>query len=91
MEFGTKPITHFLINITEHGSEVQKRFPINAVEYVDSLEDVVSSDGTVIGYQVGMRVTDLKQKKTYGIKVAAESSIGVGLFTSPVYLKLCEL
>ena len=94
VEFGTKPITHFLINITEteYGPEVQKRFPVDSVEYVDSLEDVVSSDGTVIGYQVEMLVTDLKEKEVYRIEVAAESSIGVGLFSFPLYnVKLGKL
>ena len=93
VEFGTKPITHFLINITEtiYGPEVQKRFPVNSVEYVDSLQDVVSSDGTVIGYRVEVLVTDLKEKEVYRIEVAAESSIGVGLF-SPLYnVKLGKL
>ena len=58
---------------------------MDSVEYVDSLEDVISSDGTVIGYQVEMLVTDLKEKEVYRIEVAAESSIGVGLFSFPLY------
>ena len=83
MEFGTKPITHFLLNITKttSGAEVQKRFPVDAVKYIDSLEDIVSSEGTVIGYRVVMVVTGLKEREVYQFQVAAESSIGVGEFS----------
>ena len=64
MEFGTKPITYFLLNITEtkSGAEIQKRFPVDAVKYIDSLEDIMSSEGTVIGYRVVMVVTGLKER-----------------------------
>ena len=85
MEFGTEPITHFLLNITgtKSETEVQKRFPIDAVKYVDSLEDVVSSEGTVVGYQVEVVVTGLEEREVYHFEVAAESGIGVGEFSEP--------
>ena len=85
MEFGTEPITHFLLNITEakSGAEVQKRFPVDAVKYIDSLEDIINSEGIVIGYQVAMVVTGLKEREMYQFEVAAESSIGLGEFSEP--------
>jgi hypothetical protein len=85
VEFGTEPITHFLLNITgtKAETEVQKRFPVDAVKYVDSLEDIVSSEGIVIGYRVEMVLTGLKEREVYQFEVAAESSIGVGEFSEP--------
>ena len=84
VEFGTEPITHFLLNITgtKAETEVQKRFPVDAVKYIDSLEDI-SSEGSVIGYQVEIVVTGLKEREVYQFEVAAESSIGAGEFSEP--------
>lgn len=85
VEFGTEPITHFLLNITgtKAGTEVQKRFLVDAVKYIDSLEDIVSSEGSVIGYQVEIVVTGLEEREVYQFEVAAESSIGAGEFSEP--------
>lgn len=85
MEFGTEPITHFLLNITGtiYGTEIQKRFPISAVKYIDSLEDIVDYRGDVIGYNVEFVVTGLKERELYQFEVAAESSVGVGEFSEP--------
>ena len=84
VEFGTEPITHFLLNITgtKSGAELQKRFPISAVKYIDSLKSIIC-EGVVIGYEVEMVVTGLKEREMYQFEVAAESSIGVGKFSEP--------
>ena len=86
VEFGTEPITHFLLNITGTISEteMQKRFPISAIKYIDSLEDIVDYRGDVIGYNVEIVVTGLKLRELYQFEVAAESSIGVGEFSEPL-------
>ena len=52
----------------------QKRFPVDAVKYIDSLEDIISSEGGVIGYQVEIVVTGLEEREVYQFEVAAESS-----------------
>ena len=85
VESGTQPITHFLLNITvtKSGAELQKRFPIDEIKYIDSLKDVVNPEGDLIGYDVEMVVTGLKEREVYQFEVAAESSIGVGEFSEP--------
>ena len=86
VEFGTGPITHFLLNITGAISEteIQKRFSISAVKYIDSLEDIVDYRGDVIGYNIEIIVSGLKLRELYQFEVAAESSIGVGEFGEPL-------
>ena len=43
----------------------------------------MNTEGDVIGYDVEMVVTGLKEREVYQFEVAAESSIGVGEFSEP--------
>ena len=85
VEFGTQPITYFLLNVTqsETGSELQKRFGLDETKYIDSLTEKRDSLGSVMGYAVEMFVTGLKERTVYEFEVAAASSVGVGEFSEP--------
>ena len=85
VEFGTQPITYFLLNVTqsETGSELQKRFGLDERKYIDSLTEKRDHQGVVIGYTVAMFVTGLRERTMYEFEVAAASSIGVGEFSEP--------
>lgn len=43
----------------------------------------MDDEGPVIGYNVEVVVTGLKERELYQFEVAAESSIGVGEFSEP--------
>lgn len=85
VEFGTQPITYFLLNVTQTktGNELQKRFGLDEKKYIDSLTEEIDSLGVVVGYTVEMFVTGLKERTVYEFEVAAGSAIGVGEFSEP--------
>ena len=86
VEFGSQPITHFYLNVTQSdsGSELQKTFSIEERKYVESLtEKTDEATGVTIGYDVVMFVTGLSERERYEFEVAAESSIGMGEFSEP--------
>ena len=86
VEFGSQPITHFYLNVTQSdsGSELQKTFSIEERKYVESLtEKTDEATGVTIGYDVVMFVTGLSEREKYEFEVAAESSIGMGEFSEP--------
>ena len=82
MEFGTHPITCFLINITESKSRGESQIAVET-QHVNSLIDVVNARGDTIGYTVVMFVTGLSERKRYEFEVAANSSVGMGEFSEP--------
>ena len=79
MEFGSQPITHFLVNITQSNSrtESQKRFSLDETKYIESL----NSEGVTTGYDVEIVITGLKERVAYEFEVATEFLIGVGEFS----------
>lgn len=85
VEFGTRPITYFLLNVTqsETGTELQKRFGLDERKYIDSLTEKTDNLGIVTGYAVEMFVTGLRERTVYEFEVAAGSSIGIGEFSEP--------
>ena len=82
VEFGSVPITNFFLNVSQSnsGTEFQKNLSLYDMEY---LIENVNSEGVVIGYDVEMVVTGLKERVVYQFEVAAESSVGVGEFSEP--------
>ena len=62
--------------IPEQDSE--KNLSLYDMEY---LIENVNTEGDVIGYDVEMVVTGLKEREVYQFEVAAESSSGVGEFS----------
>ena len=83
VEFGSQPITRFLVNITQSNSrtESQKQFSLDETKYIESLIEMLNSEGVTTGYDVEIVVTGLKERVAYEFEVAAESSIGVGEFS----------
>ena len=91
---GSRPITHFILNITEvvsigNGPQNQVVISVDDPRYVESIEEVGDEELKVV-----LVVRRLKMLQQYTFQVAAVSSVGVGEFsdnTDPMSLSECTL